>query len=199
MAKGETTKIKMSDEILILEAKRMRPMADAFLKDHPQHWDGIERATYAYHLNHRERSDAHYFSGSRMESECRWCGRSRQAVRWDQHHPRCSKRPAWANETIQSVIAREEVLYERVWALALEIARQIDPSTLTGETLSILHHTHGIDPSMLECALIENGRALPQHLHDAYLGVYKLHRETGRHGQKREIIVAKTTDGAPPL
>ena len=41
-----------------------------------------------------------------------------------------------------------------------------------------LHHTYGVDPSMLEVALMECGRSLPQRLHDDYQAAYAAHRET---------------------
>ena len=56
--------------------------------------------------------------------------------------------------------------------------------------------THGVDPSMLEVALIEDGGSLPQQLHDDYQRAYAEHRATGKRGLVREIIVAKTADSS---
>jgi hypothetical protein len=84
-------------------------------------------------------------------------------------HPEAWVEVKRADESIQSVIAREE--------------------------LARLHHTNGIDPSMLECALIKlNKPTIPEQLHDDYQRVYTEHRATGKRGLVREIIVAKTAD-----
>lgn len=154
----------------------------------------IKRATYAYHLNHRE-SGAHYFCGSWREAECHWCGRSREFVRHGEESPECKNRPAWADESIESIIEKEEILFDKVFDLARKLAQELDISTLTGKKLSELHHTHGIDTSMLEIALIEINKKLPEYLHDDYHIAYNKHKETGKQGGvKKEIIVAKTKE-----
>jgi hypothetical protein len=175
----------------------MRPTVIQFFAAHPEHWDGVKRAHYAYHRGHRE-AGAHYFAGSWREAPCRWCSRTREQVRWEENVPiECQQRPAWADESIESVIAREEQMFARVLDRAKALAATIDLSTLTGEELSRLHHTHGVDPSMLEVALMEAGRgSIPQRLHDEYQVAYAEHRKTGGRGLVKEIIVAKTLDGA---
>lgn len=163
--------------------------------DHPEHKDGLERATYAYNMNHRERG-AHYFAGSWREAPCRWCGQTREGVRWDWYGkpPTCEARPKWADESIESVIAREEMQFEKVLGRAKKLAAEIDVAKLTGEELARMHHTYGVDPSMLEVALMDEERSLPQRLHDDYQRAYAEHRETGRRGLVRAVIVAKTAD-----
>ncbi|MEY4489628.1 MAG: hypothetical protein RIQ79_2136 [Verrucomicrobiota bacterium] len=165
----------------------------AFFSEHPEHSDGVRRANLAYHANHRE-AGAHYFSGSCREAPCRWCGQTREGVRWDWYgeSPTCGARPGWADEDVERVVAREEKLFEKVLDRAKKLANEIDVATLTGEKLARLHHTHGVDPSMLEVALMEAGRSLPQQLHDDYQRTYAEHRATGKRGLVREIIVAKT-------
>ena len=87
--------------------------------------------------------------------------------------------PAWAQWTLMPGRAKD-------------IAAETDVAKLTGEELARLHHTHGVDPSMLEAALMLDGRAIPQRLHDDYQRAYSAHRATGGRGFVREIIVAKT-------
>lgn len=166
-----------------------------FFEEHPEHCDGVKRANIAYHANHRE-AGAHYFAGSWREATCRWCGQTREGVRWDWYGkpPTCEARPKWADESIESVIAREEKLFGKVLDRAKKLASEIDVAALTGEELARLHHTHGVDPSMLEVALMEAGRSLPQQLHDDYQRAYAEHRATGKRGLVREIIIAKTED-----
>lgn len=160
---------------------------------HPDQMDGVKRATFAYHLNHRE-PGAHYFAGAWRDAACRWCGQTREGVRhdWYGSPPRCEARPASADASIASVVAREEAQFEKVLARAKAIAAETDVAKLTGEELARLHHTHGVDPSMLEAALMLDGRAIPQRLHDDYQRAYSAHRATGGRGFVREIIVAKT-------
>lgn len=151
------------------------------------------RANFAYHANHRE-AGAHYFSGSGRDAPCRWCGQTREGVRWDWYAkpPTCEARPKWADESIESVIAREEKLFEKVLERAKKLAVETNVAALTGRELARLHHTHGVDPSMLEVALMEEGLSLPQHLHDEYQHAYAEHRATGKRGLVREVIAAKT-------
>jgi hypothetical protein len=165
----------------------------SYFADHPDAMDEVNRATYAYRLNHRD-PEAHYFFGSWKEATCRWCGQSREGVRWNWYNkpPTCEARPKWASESIGTIIAKEERLFEKVLGRAKELAASIDVSTLTGSELARMHHTHGVDPSMLEVALIEIGRSLPQHLHDEYLLSYAEHRATGKRGLVRAVVVAKT-------
>jgi hypothetical protein len=168
-----------------------------FFFEHPEHRDGVTRANLAYHANHRE-AGAHYFACSGREAPCRWCGQTREGVRWGWYgkQPTCQARPKWADESIESVIAREEKLFEKVLARAKKLASEIDVAELTGDELARLHHTHGVDPSMLEVALMEAGRSLPQQLHDDYQRAYEEHRATGKRGLVREVIVAKTAESS---
>lgn len=161
------------------------------MADHPDAWDGVGRATYAYHKNHRE-AGAHYFLTAMRDASCQWCGRSREEVRHGNEKPTCAARPKWADESIESVVAREEALFDKVLKRAKKLAATIDVSALTGAELARMHHTYGVDPSMLECALIEIGRTLPQQLHDDYQTAYAAHRETGARGFVPQVIVAKT-------
>lgn len=162
------------------------------ISDNPEHWDGVKRATYAYHRNHRE-PGAHYFLTVMCDAPCHWCGQTREGVRWDWYGkpPTCAARPKWADESIESVVAREERQFDKVLERATKLAESINMGALTGEELARMHHTHGIDPSMLECALLKTGRTLPQKLHDDYQAAYAAHRATGKRGFSPTVVVAK--------
>ncbi len=165
-------------------------VAEDYLKTHPEAWEGIKKATYAYH--NPNLPTAHVFYDKERTAPCELCGRTREDVRWDALPPQCAERKT---VTITEVIAREEVRFDKVMVRAEKLAATLDVSTLTGEDLSTFHHTHGIDPSMLECALMEMGKSLPQHLHDEYGVAYAAHEATGkRGGVKREVVVAKTRE-----
>lgn len=166
-----------------------------FFAAYPEHWGSVKRATFAYHLSHSA-PNAHYFNGSWREDECRWCGRSRALVRWGDEPPECPARPKWADDSVESVIVREEALFAKVLDRARKLAGQIDIATLTGEELARVHHTYGVDPSMLEAALLDLGRpSFPERLHEEYQRAYARHRDTGKRGLVREVIVAKTAQG----
>ena len=181
------------------EPLRSSALVRQFFSENPERMDGVKRATYAYHMNHRE-PGAHYFAGAMRDAQCRWCGQTREGVRWDWYGkpPTCDARPKWADQSIESVIAREEAQFEKVLERAKKLAAEVDVAMLTGEELARMHHTYGVDPSMLEVALMECGRSLPQRLHDDYQAAYAAHRETGKRGLVREIIVAKTADASLP-
>lgn len=187
---------------MVLDRTLMTPLpeiAAKYLCEHPEEWDGIKRATYAYHKNHREPA-AHYFLTSMRDAPCQWCGQTREGLRWDWYGkpPTCEARPKWADESIENVIAREEKLFGKVLDRAKKLASEIDVAALTGEELARMHHTYGVDPSMLECALIEIGRVLPQQLHDDYQVAYAAHRETGACGWVPQVVVAKTLPAHGP-
>lgn len=172
---------------------RDREIVDGFLGRCPEARGEIARACYAYNKSHGERG-AHYFDGAHREAACRWCGQTREGVRWDWYGapPECRERPAHMDQPIGSIIAKEEALFERVVALAGRVAASLDVEAVTGEELARLHHTHGVDPSMLEVVLMAEGRSLPQEKHDDYQRAYAKHKETGRRGLVKPLIAGRT-------
>lgn len=96
------------------------------------------------------------------------------------------------DETVESVIVKESVAFAKIIDKAKVVASKLNISTLTGSELAEIHHTHGIDPTILESALMEIGRPIiPQILHDEYEVEYDKHRSSGAAGQKYIVIVAK--------
>ena len=174
-----------------------REIVDGFLARCPEARGEIERACYAYNKGHGEKG-AHYFAGTHREAACRWCGQTREGVRWDWYGspPDCQERPAHMDQPIESIIAKEEALFERVVERAEKVAAGLDVETVTGEDLARLHHTHGVDPSMLEVVLMQQGRCLPQEKHDSYQQAYEKHKEKGRKGLVRPVIVGRTYEPA---
>jgi hypothetical protein len=165
-----------------------------YFETNPEAKAGVNRAFLAYHATHRE-AGAHYFCGARREDGCRWCGRSRELVRHGDEDPKCVKRPEWADASIEGVIAREEALFDRVLDRAYGLAKNYDLHAFTGEQLARLHHSDGVDPSMLEIALMDLGcPGLRQQQHDDYLVSYAEHKKTGGRGTyfNGPVLVAKT-------
>lgn len=173
---------------------------DAHLRD-PVAREDVRRATFAYHYDHFSRHPkAHNFpipfhgSTEAREQECLWCRRARWQIRWDEQSPECTARPESANESIGNIIVREEALFARVRDRARKLAANLDVTAITGAELAHTHHTHGIDPSMLESVLFELGKpTIPERAHEDYIIEYAKHRQTGAAGFKAEIITAKTS------
>lgn len=160
-------------------------IAQQYFADHPEAKDEVMRAFWAYHgPHHRLTEGAHNFPGIARSSVCVACGRSREMVRWDDLPPTCQ---AWKFIDIAGVIKNEEEKFLRlqVGSRELILKKYSDASKLTGEILSMLHHTHGIDPTTVEDVLELN---LPAALHEDYLAAYEKHSETGTKGLKREVI-----------
>jgi len=101
--------------------------------------------------------------------------------------PVCARHKSAAD--IMAVIRDEERRFEKTLARAENIAASLNVAALTGAELAMIHHTHGIDPSMLESAL---GNILPQRLHDEYEAAYEEHCKKGGRGLVKAILVAKT-------
>lgn len=173
-----------------LSIERAKEICISYLNEHG--WDEMGKAHLAYWANHRE-NDAHYFSGSPVDSKCRWCSRTRTDVRWSDASPKCLNRPSWVNESIESVIVREEELFNRVIHKADVFVQKTNCENLTGADLSMLHHQEGIDPSMIECSLMKlNMKPLTKEQHEDYMLNYQKHKETGKRGGiKKCILVAK--------
>lgn len=133
------------------------------------------------------RAGLHRFTGSAPWARCIYCETPREAVA----APECVKYRSPAD--IRAVIRKEESLFEKTLVRARKIAANLNFETVTGEELARIHHTHGVDPSMIEAAL---DRVLPERLAYEYAEAYERHKATGRSGQKREILVAKTATTA---
>lgn len=169
----------------------IKQIIEKYFLENPDKKSEVIKAHYAYHRSYAE-TKSHYFHGASKDSECRFCGRTRSDVRWDDLVPECLNRPDYMDSSIESVIKKEEILFQKVLDRALKIASEItDINLITGEDLSVYHHTHGVDPSMLECALLTLGKQLPEYLHEEYRIAYQTHSATGKLGEKKIIIKAK--------
>jgi len=128
-----------------------------------------------------------FFDGPYRDSVCKWCGRSRELVRHDDLPAGCLNRPDHADDDIADVIQREEL---RFWALLdkanLYVPKLVEKMGMSGETLSILHHTHGYDP---ECvSAIVN---VPKQLMEEYHAKMEDERDRSRAAIVRNVITVK--------
>lgn len=79
---------------------------------------------------------------------------------------------------VAEVVRREEESYARVMSRApLVVEKWFRKRGLDGESLASLHHTHGIDPGIVEAIL---GCELSSSVHDDYQVAWAIHCEKGR-------------------
>jgi len=163
----------------------MDPIVKKYFEDHPEEKEGVWKATYAYHTLPTDKY-AHQFTGPERDAKCTVCGRTRELVRWDDLPPECGDYYE-ANPVIRDVIRKEEEKYAALLKRCEKIIKKdySDVSKLTGEILSMLHHTHGADPNVVEGVLEVE---LPRALHEEYLVAYEKHSQTGKKGFKPKVI-----------
>lgn len=117
-------------------------VARAYFAEHPEKLDDVRKATFAYHLPHvRSHPGAHNFGSVLADSECRWCGRTRTQVRWDDLPAECGSRPPLPE--IEGTIETEE---RKAWALLARAEKEVPALWARGKSLTDLHQTYGYDP-----------------------------------------------------
>ena len=90
-------------------------------------------------------------------------------------------------EGIKDIILSEELLYQKCLEKGEKICKKNWPkiSEISGEDLSYLHQTHGIDLETVEGIYDES---LTKQQKIDYELVYNEHKKTGKEGLKREVI-----------
>ena len=153
------------------------------------------KAYHAYNVPHfRCDPKAHNFGSSLRESACRWCGRTREQVRWDELPPECAKRPPVPG--IEDVILGEE---RKAFALLARAEKDVPKLVarlgMNGETLAGLHHTHGYDPETVTMALEVPHSELAMKikaLRPDYEAAMETERARSRAAQVKEVITVRT-------
>ena len=161
----------------------------SYFDAHPEAKDGVMKAYYAYHAGHFQCDPkGHNFASGSRESKCQWCQRSREMVRHDDLPPECQKRPASAD--VANVILGEEQKAFALLAKAERIVPQIvKKAGMSGETLAVLHHTHGYDPETVS-GVVDVPPAMIAEYHKAMMR----EQSRSRAAIKREIVMVK-----PPI
>lgn len=166
------------------------PTVDRYFEEHPEARAGVMKAFYAFNAGHyrAEELPVHNFTSAARLSQCVWCGRSREDVRYDDLPPECLKRPADADKSIAAVIYGEE---ERCFAIMDKAKTHIPKlleklGPLTGELLAVLHHTYGYPPEVVEDVV-----EVPKQLLEGYNTEMAAFSQKSRESRKITIIKAK--------
>lgn len=161
----------------------------------PDAKDGVMRATFAYHFYHfRQHPKAHNFDGPWRDCRCEWCDMSREEVRWCEELPyECQKRPSSIKddvvEEIKEVLLKEENTYASLLQRGEKfIPKFVNKHGLTGETLSILFHTHGYSPEV-----VGEYVDIPEHIEKEFVEMMELEsaRSFADTMAKRKVIKIK--------
>lgn len=162
-----------------------------FIAEHPEHRDGVMKATYAYNLPGplEERVlPVHCFDSDSRDSVCQLCGRAR----WDDLPPQCQNNPVLLVECrgdlVEQTIQGEEVKY----AALLERGKKQIPALIakhgmSARTLAMLHHTHGYCPEVVS-SITEVPAGLMHEYHD----LMELERTRSRASREVIVVTAKT-------
>ena len=171
----------------------MKTIAESYFQANPSAKNEVEKAYFAYHTNHiRDNPGAHNFSGPWRDCECQWCGRSREIVRWDELPAQCQKRPELPDieETIQNEEIKAFALVERARA---DVPKLVEKLGMSGETLAILHHTHGHDPETVDSVF-----PVPREIMEEYHSAMEKERERSRAAIVRKTIHVQNKNPVDP-
>lgn len=123
----------------------MRAIVELYFEEHPDAKDDVMKAFYAYHAPHfRLNQNAHNFTNYQRHSECLWCGRSRESVRWDEFTAHCHNRPE-IPEIEDCLKGEEEKHFSLLKRGKIEIPKLIAKFGTGDAALKMFHDTHGYD------------------------------------------------------
>ena len=166
-----------------------RQIALKYFRENPEARDGVMKAYHAYNVPHfRLDLKAHNFPTALRESACQWCGRTREQVRWDELPPECQKRPP-VPEIEDVILGEERKAFALLARAEKEVPKLVTKLGMNGETLAVLHHTHGYDPETV-ASIVD---VPPQMLAD-YHAAMETERARSRAAQVKEVITVRTTD-----
>ena len=108
-------------------------------------------------------------------------------VRWDDLPAQCQKRPELPDiaDTIQGEEERAFALLDKATSKVPKLVAKLG---MSGETLAVLHHTHGFDPETVDGVV----PVPPQVMADYHIAM-EAERERSRAAIVREVITVRTT------
>lgn len=152
----------------------MKEIIQDYFTENPEAWDGVKKAHFAYHAKSPSLEfGAHDFESCMRSARCNACGRLREGVRFDNNLPECSK---WSGPPdITGIIRQEEEKYFLLVNNSKSIIDKfIKKHGLSGKTLCILHHTHGIDVE-----IFETHHEISKIIREDYYKEWDIHKKTG--------------------
>jgi alanyl-tRNA synthetase len=111
-------------------------------------------------------------------------------VRWDDLPPQCQKRPELPDiaDTIQG---EEEKAFALLDKATREVPKIVAKRGMSGETLAVLHHTHGYDPETVDGVV-----SVPPQIMADYYTAMETERDRSRAAIVREVVTVRTTGGS---
>jgi hypothetical protein len=156
-----------------------KELAVQYFNDNPSQRDEVLKAYFAFHVPHfRLDEDSHNFTTGDRESNCLWCGRTREMVRYDDLPGPCQARPEIIPIS-QSILEEEKKAFKLFDSASKNVPKLISKMGLTGKTLAILHHTHGYDPETV-AGIVE----IPSKLMDDYKLEMELEKARSRENDR---------------
>lgn len=166
-------------------ANEMRAIVDRYFRDNSESKDDVMRAYYAYQAGHfRESMDGHNFTNRSKQSQCVWCGRSRELVRWDDLPPQCVSRPEM-KEVDEVVFSEEGKFFALLKKAERDVPGLVEKHGMSGQTLALLHGTHGYDPETV-AGIVE----VPCQVISEYERCREEESVRSRSGVVREMVMA---------
>lgn len=165
----------------VLEGRRFYMEHQEYFDQHAEAKDGINKAGFAFHTERNE-PGGHYFLSSLRESACHWCGRTREDVRYDDLPGPCENHQYPPD--IKGIITGEEQRYFNLLKKGKEfIPKFISKYGMSGESLAVLHNTHGYDIETVG-GIVE----VPRDMVSEYDAVMERERSKSRACQVKKLI-----------
>lgn len=160
-------------------------LAKKYFEEHPQEFEAGMRRVERYR-EARAKGWMHSFRRrAQPEEYCLYCGIS-ISLMVGGDYPFC--REGWIGDElygvrpdIEKTIRDEEVAYlAKLTKWEERLPKMVpDPSKLGGGDLARLHHTHGIEPDLIEALC---GYSYAEAVHEEYQQVFNQHKQTGKAG-----------------
>lgn len=170
--------------------ERSRQIALEYFGSHPEaKADAMRKGMM---LMRPEWHASHRYEYKNGETKCWVCGQDWHAKDLKRCPGFKRTEPEEAPTKIKRVLADEYRLYMDTIARCERMVRREhkDWSTLTGEKIAVLHHTHGCGVEELEWIL---DSSIPRQLRSDYEAVMETERARSRAAQVKEVITVRTT------
>lgn len=123
----------------------------------------VKKATFAW--ANPGTCNAHFFEASHFEKDprvcspvfradkCKWCGRTREEVRYDALPYYCEKVPDVIEHIKDTLFAEEEKTFKLIARAEKEVPKILQKMGMSGKTLMYMHETHGFVIEIVEALM----------------------------------------------